>query len=240
MMRNVNSLVSKTAGAALGLLLLVGSASMAESATLGLDIASGSASPQFNNSTTTFGWVFSISEQKSVTALGVWDQFNFVSPGPFAIGLWSGAGGAPLATATVTNSSTIVSSTWSSGQWLFTDLASPVVLDPGQYVVGAFGNFQFGVLARAGGSLTVQTPSFLTFQGGAFVNGQSLMFPSTWNIGSYVNPAYFGPNLLFADIAAPGDTPIPGALPLFASGLGGLGLLTWRRKRKNAAARAAA
>jgi hypothetical protein len=35
-------------------------------------------------------------------------------------------------------------------------------------------------------------------------------------------------------------TPLPAALPLFASGLGGLGLLTWRRKRKNAAALTAA
>jgi hypothetical protein len=35
------------------------------------------------------------------------------------------------------------------------------------------------------------------------------------------------------DIA--GTTPIPGALPLFASGLGALGLLGWRRKRKAAA-----
>lgn len=30
-------------------------------------------------------------------------------------------------------------------------------------------------------------------------------------------------------------TPLPAALPLFASGLGGLGLLGWRRKRKSAA-----
>jgi hypothetical protein len=34
--------------------------------------------------------------------------------------------------------------------------------------------------------------------------------------------------------------PIPAALPLFATGLGGMGLLGWRRKRKNAAAIAAA
>jgi hypothetical protein len=39
---------------------------------------------------------------------------------------------------------------------------------------------------------------------------------------------------------APGATPLPAALPLFASGLGALGLLGWRRKRKNAAAIAAA
>ena len=31
-------------------------------------------------------------------------------------------------------------------------------------------------------------------------------------------------------------TPLPGALPLFATGLGALGLLTWRRKRKAVAA----
>jgi PEP-CTERM motif len=30
----------------------------------------------------------------------------------------------------------------------------------------------------------------------------------------------------------PLNTPLPAALPLFASGLGALGLLGWRRKRK--------
>jgi hypothetical protein len=30
-------------------------------------------------------------------------------------------------------------------------------------------------------------------------------------------------------------TPLPGALPLFATGLGALGLLGWRRKKKAAA-----
>ena len=43
----------------------------------------------------------------------------------------------------------------------------------------------------------------------------------------------FGDILPGADIRAP--FPLPAALPLFASGLGVLGLLGWRRKRKNAA-----
>ena len=34
-------------------------------------------------------------------------------------------------------------------------------------------------------------------------------------------------------------TPLPAALPLFATGLGALGLLSWRRKRKAQAARLA-
>jgi hypothetical protein len=33
-------------------------------------------------------------------------------------------------------------------------------------------------------------------------------------------------------------TPLPAALPLFATGLGTMGLFGWRRKRKNAAAAA--
>ena len=35
-------------------------------------------------------------------------------------------------------------------------------------------------------------------------------------------------------------TPLPATLPLFGTGLGGLGLLGWRRKRKASAALAAA
>jgi hypothetical protein len=31
---------------------------------------------------------------------------------------------------------------------------------------------------------------------------------------------------------SPAATPLPAALPLFATGIGGLGLLGWRRKRK--------
>ena len=33
------------------------------------------------------------------------------------------------------------------------------------------------------------------------------------------------------------ETPLPAALPLFATGLGALGLLGWRRKRKAASSR---
>ena len=49
-----------------------------------------------------------------------------------------------------------------------------------------------------------------------------------------------GPDKDFDDMvvriaAAPIATPLPGALPLFAGGLGALGLLGWRRKRKAAA-----
>jgi hypothetical protein len=43
-----------------------------------------------------------------------------------------------------------------------------------------------------------------------------------------------------ASLATVSATPLPAALPLFASGLGAMGLFGWRRKRKNASAIAAA
>ena len=63
-----------------------------------------------------------------------------------------------------------------------------------------------------------------------------------------VNPSLewsiYNPNMngIFAITGAVinGETPLPAALPLFSSGLGALGLLGWRRKRKKAAALAAA
>jgi hypothetical protein len=39
-------------------------------------------------------------------------------------------------------------------------------------------------------------------------------------------------NLLITANLRVNDTPLPAALPLFATGIGGLGLLGWRRKRK--------
>jgi hypothetical protein len=40
--------------------------------------------------------------------------------------------------------------------------------------------------------------------------------------------------------ASPSVTPLPAALPLFATGIGAMSLLGWRRKRKDAAAVAVA
>ena len=39
----------------------------------------------------------------------------------------------------------------------------------------------------------------------------------------------------FGTVPVESATPLPGTLPLFVTGLGGLGLLGWRRKRKTAA-----
>ena len=55
------------------------------------------------------------------------------------------------------------------------------------------------------------------------------------NITSIVFENTGAGNIRVDDINVSG-TPLPGAFPLFATGLGVVGLLGWRRKRKNAAA----
>jgi hypothetical protein len=54
--------------------------------------------------------------------------------------------------------------------------------------------------------------------------------------------AFFTATDVFANVSGdPGSwTPLPDTLPLFATGVGAMGLLGWRRKRKNVAAIAAA
>ena len=55
-----------------------------------------------------------------------------------------------------------------------------------------------------------------------------------------VNPVFSTTGLWTVQNVSPtGETPLPAALPLFASGLGAMGLLGWRRKRKKTSALAA-
>jgi len=55
-------------------------------------------------------------------------------------------------------------------------------------------------------------------------------------LGNYDQNSNFSAVVSENFAAGPGQTPLPAALPLFASGLGALGFLGWRRKRKAQAA----
>ena len=64
--------------------------------------------------------------------------------------------------------------------------------------------------------------------------------PSTGNYDFVLdyNECCGGPAALLLsinDVVVTSETPLPAALPLFVSGLGTLGVLGWRRKRKAAA-----
>ena len=75
-------------------------------------------------------------------------------------------------------------------------------------------------------SLTGYTYYYFTYDGATVQSGQ----------GDNVLLALFEGSSITHSLT----TPLPGTLPLFVSGLGGLGLMGWRRKRKKVAATAAA
>jgi hypothetical protein len=90
---------------------------------------------------------------------------------------------------------------------------------PGDFDQGAPDGLGHALIAGSGGltfvdyeGTSILTPNFVAFIGGF------------GNIDDIAPLAGSGSQI--------GDTPIPGALPLFATGLTGFGLLVWRKKRK--------
>jgi hypothetical protein len=95
-------------------------------------------------------------------------------------------------------------------------LANGPIIPNGDLLFVSFADsIEFTAMFAAPGSFTIFTVCDLT-PGAACLSGND-------------------PSLTFADgkvIAAVATTPLPAALPLYATGLGGLGLFGWRRKRK--------
>ena len=61
-----------------------------------------------------------------------------------------------------------------------------------------------------------------------------MLYSSPESSPTFLLGTYTGLNSVtgYTDTVKISATPLPAALPLFAGGLGGLGLLGWRRKRK--------
>jgi hypothetical protein len=69
-------------------------------------------------------------------------------------------------------------------------------------------------------------------------DGDYGLWQALFTVGANDAEGVFQTNIMSANIEVTDPTPLPAALPLFASGLGALGLLGWRRKRKLALAAA--
>jgi hypothetical protein len=66
-----------------------------------------------------------------------------------------------------------------------------------------------------------------------------LVFGNETNEQNFTNTNYFRDGATGSIVPEVSSTPLPAALPLFATGLGALGFLAKRRKRKNASIAAA-
>jgi hypothetical protein len=122
------------------------------------------------------------------------------------------------------------------GQNAFQD--TPTIINPTppqDWVVAIrdpLNNFRMGIYFTIDGNVPVN-PTYIEQILGPIVDG------------NYINPAvdctpacttHSADNLTgnFGLVPQVSETPLPAALPLFATGLGAFGLLGWRRKRKNA------
>jgi hypothetical protein len=86
-------------------------------------------------------------------------------------------------------------------------------------------------------SLANYTAGFLTANGGTAASAFTALLTGLAADDAYINihDSVFPGGEIRGQLV-PASTPLPAALPLFATGLGALGLLGWRRKRKALAA----
>jgi hypothetical protein len=166
----------------------------------------------------THGWSFSLAMPIQVTQLGILDFNGDGLAQSHPIGLWNTAG-ALLTSATVPagTAALAVPSASGAGSFRFVDI-SPLLLTPGNYVLGAGYNNEIDRYYN--GSTSVTMPSGFIFGTAREFPGPGLVFPSLTN----ASHSYFGPNLRYTPVSAAAPEPGVAAFML-------VGLLPWARRR---------
>jgi hypothetical protein len=169
-----------------------------------------------------WGWSFSISEQRVVTALGLLDLGAVGLGDAHQVGIWNAAGQL-LVTTTVDNAASQVASSSGVGVWRYADVAS-TLLAIGDYVIGAYypstaDAFRTQVQVEDEAPWLTYGNAMVTV--GAFGN----QFGRPDNASVAFNPGVFGPNFLSQ------DAPEPASLALMLAGLSVLALAMRGRSR---------
>jgi hypothetical protein len=127
----------------------------------------------------------------------------------------------------------------------FSGFSLPTLTDAGAQIVASFGSFNQAF--NSSGTFTNSSTSItfvLVDNIGTWATAASVLTPNGDGFVAAIhafecaNPCTATEGVTATGFAVDGVTavPLPAALPLFASGLGALGLLGWRRKRKALAA----
>jgi hypothetical protein len=139
--------------------------------------------------TVTYGFDFTVSgDSRTISALGFFDIGSDGLTEPHEVGLWDSAGNL-LASTTIDNTATPVTSTSTIGRWLTKDI-TPITLPPGSYILGAFYNADSpdylvrNAVASSISGVTHGTTRFINIGGG-------LLFPTNFIPTS--NAGVFGP-----------------------------------------------
>lgn len=178
------------------------------------------------------GYEFTPNVNLQVTSLGAYDPNSWSQDIP--VGIFTTTG-------TLLVSATVPANSSNPRQFQYTSLSTPYSLTAGtSYIIDAWiGSENWLALPISSYSIDAAL-TIASVQEGWYTCCSDVGFEFPFEGGgAYVGDdrLYTGPNFEFTDTAA---TPLPAALPLFATGVGALGLFGWRRKRKNAATLAAA
>jgi hypothetical protein len=176
-----------------------------------------------------YGWEFEVSDNITVTSLGAWDAYDngFAADNNPIVGIWSAAGGAALATATVT------ATVGDKKNWDYADIG-PLDLSAGNYIVAAYfptaAEKFLAYVDPTSNDSTIKPSDSVSFVGGKI---------------TYVHPEYLGEGLFYdyADLnhtyaavfanfqytVASAPVSAPGAAALLALGI--IGIVANRRKK---------
>ena len=176
---------------------------------------------EYDASTWTLGWKFSVTTPTSVESLGVYDSGQDGLAGPAQVGLWLASGGAPLVQATIAAGTDAAL----DGYFRFAPVSSTALTPGVDYIIGA--HLDGDATSLFGGNGIVD-PRVSVIDARYSSVGSGFAFPDQTDPGTD-GAAFLGGNFQLAAV------PLPAAAWLFGSGLVGLGSMARARLRKGLA-----